>query len=231
MAETLTAHTANGSYDDRGRPADMRSWLRRMEELGELQHVSGANWHLEIGAISEINYRRKPPAALLFDQIPGYPPGYRVLTGSLANARRMAVTLGLSDALDTAGLVQALRGKPLEWESSAPRFEPIVVDDAPILENVVGGAEIDLKRFPAPLWHEHDGGRYIGTGCAVVTSDPQHRGRISLACRAHVVRSVRVESIEVLFQHQLPVSRDEQTVNGQRVFVKVRIQYLSDEFL
>ena len=92
------------------RPADVRSWIRRMEQLDELQHVSGANWDLEIGTISEINYRRKPPAALLFDQIPGYPPGYRVLTGSLANARRMAVSLGLSDALDTAGLVQALRG-------------------------------------------------------------------------------------------------------------------------
>jgi UbiD family decarboxylase len=160
-------------------PPDVRSWLRRVEELGELQHVAGASWDLEIGAISEINYRRNPPAALLFDQIPGYPPGYRVLTGSLANARRMAVTLGLSDALDTAGLVHALRGKPLEWELSAARFEPIVVHDAPILENVVGGAEIDLKRFPVPLWHEHDGGRYIGTGCAVVTSDPT-TGRVNL---------------------------------------------------
>ena len=161
------------------RRADVRSWLRRMEELGELQHVSGANWELEIGTISEINYRRNPPAALLFDKIPGYPPEYRVLTGSLANARRMAVTLGLSDRLDTAGLVQALRGKPLEWEASAARFEPAVVDDAPILENVLTGADIDLTRFPVPLWHEHDGGRYIGTGCAVVTSDPS-TGRVNL---------------------------------------------------
>jgi 3-polyprenyl-4-hydroxybenzoate decarboxylase len=71
-----------------GRPADVRSWLQRIDELGELQHVSGAHWELEIGTISEINYRRKPPAALLFDAIPGYPHGYRVLTGSLANAWR-----------------------------------------------------------------------------------------------------------------------------------------------
>src|SRR5919199_1588348 len=87
------------------RPADVRSWLRRMEELGELQHVSGANWDLEIGTISEINYRRKPPAALLFDEIVGYPRGSRVLTGALSNARRMAVTLNLDPSLDTAGLV------------------------------------------------------------------------------------------------------------------------------
>ena len=47
-------------------------------------------WDLEIGAISEINYRRKPSAALLFDDIIDYPRGYRVLTGTLSNARRMA---------------------------------------------------------------------------------------------------------------------------------------------
>jgi UbiD family decarboxylase len=178
------------------RPADVRSWIRRMEELDELQHVSGANWDLEIGTISEINYRRKPPAALLFDQIPGYPPGYRVLTGSLANARRMAVSLGLSDALDTAGLVQALRGKPLEWESSAPQFEPVVVDDAPILENIVSASEVDLTRFPVPLWHEHDGGRYIGTGCAVITSDPA-TGRVNLgAYRVMVQEDGRSATID-----------------------------------
>src|SRR5437588_6055010 len=157
------------------RPADVRSWIRRMEQLDELQHVSGANWDLEIGTISEINYRRKPPAALLFDQIPGYPPGYRVLTGSLANARRMAVSLGLSDALDTAGLVQALRGKPLEWESSAPQFEPVVVDDAPILENIVSASEVNLTRFPVPLWHERDGRRYLGTGWPGITREPAPR--------------------------------------------------------
>jgi 4-hydroxy-3-polyprenylbenzoate decarboxylase len=161
------------------RPADLRAWMARIEALGELQHVSGAHWDLEIGAISEINYRRKPSAALLFDDVPGYPRGYRVLTGSLSNARRMAVTLGLDPDLDTARLVRALRGKPLEWEAAAPRFEPEVVATGPILENVVHGKDVDLTTFPAPLWHEHDGGRYIGTGVAVVTSDPD-TGRINV---------------------------------------------------
>src|SRR3954463_5277196 len=117
------------------RPTDLRTWIARADALGELQHVSGAHWNLEIGAISEINYRRKPSAALLFDDIPGYPRGYRVLTGSLSNARRMAYTLGLDPNLDTAGLVQALRGKPRAWEAAAREFEPTVVESGPILEN------------------------------------------------------------------------------------------------
>ena len=101
-------------------PVDLREWIARIEQLGELQHVSGAHWDLEIGTISEINSRRKPPAALLFDDIDGYPKGYRVLTGAVSNARRMAVTLGLGSDVDNAQLVQALRGKPLQWESAAP---------------------------------------------------------------------------------------------------------------
>ena len=161
------------------RPPDLRTWIAQIEGAGELQRVNGAHWNLEIGAISEINYRRKPSAALLFDDIVGYPRGYRVLTGTLSNARRMAMTLGVGDDLDTARLVAALRGKPLQWEATSPRFEPEVVDSGPIFENVVPGRDVDLTRFPAPLWHEHDGGRYIGTGVAVVTSDPD-TGRINV---------------------------------------------------
>jgi 4-hydroxy-3-polyprenylbenzoate decarboxylase len=161
------------------RPADLREWIARIESLGELQHVAGAHWDLEIGTLSEINYRRKPPAALLFDDIVGYPRGYRVLTGSMSNARRMAVTLGLDPDLDTARLIQELRGKPMQWEAAAPRFEPEVVKTGPIFENVVERCNVDLTRFPAPRWHEHDGGRYIGTGVAVITSDPD-TGRINV---------------------------------------------------
>jgi 4-hydroxy-3-polyprenylbenzoate decarboxylase len=161
------------------RPVDLRSWIARVEQLGELQHVSGAHWDLEIGTISEINYRRKPPAALLFDDIVGYPHGYRVLTGAVSNPHRMALTLGLDPNLDTPGLIQALSGKPLQWDRTAAQFEPQVVTDGPVLENVVQGRDVDLTRFPAPKWHEHDGGRYIGTGVAVVTSDPD-TGRINV---------------------------------------------------
>lgn len=169
------------------RPSDLRTWIARVEALGELQHVTGAHWDQEIGAISEINYRRKPSAALLFDGIVGYPRGFRVLTGSLSNSRRMALTLGLDPTMDTARLVQALRGKPAQWEAFARQFEPEVVSSGPILENVVNGADVDLFRFPSPLWHEHDGGRYLGTGVAVITSDPD-TGRINVGAYRMMVQ-------------------------------------------
>src|SRR5688572_6656831 len=101
---------------------DLRDWLRVMDQLGELQVVRGADWNLEIGGVSHLNYRRKPPAALLFDEVKDYPPGYRVLTGTLGSARRMAATLRLGVDYTDQQLVAALRGKPLEWESRASGF-------------------------------------------------------------------------------------------------------------
>src|SRR5436309_2441116 len=111
---------------------DVREWLTAIDELGELQRVDGADWNLEIGGISELNYRRRPPAALLFDRIKDYPAGYRVLTGSVASARRIGATLRLGSQLTDRELVEALRGKPLEWERAAPNFEPVEIETAPL---------------------------------------------------------------------------------------------------
>jgi len=39
-------------------------------------------------------------------------------------------------------------------------------------ENIDIGDKIDLGKFPAPCWHELDGGRFISTLAVVVTKDP-----------------------------------------------------------
>ena len=41
-----------------------------------------------------------------------------------------------------------------------------------MLENHQTGDQVDITRFPAPLWHSDDGGRYLGTGDIVITRDP-----------------------------------------------------------
>lgn len=152
---------------------DLRDWLSQLSRIDELRVVEGADWDCELGAISELNYKRRPTPALLFDHIPGYPPGHRVLTGSYSSAARVALTLGLGERMTDAEVVAALRGKPNEWEQAATNFPPIVVPDARLLENVRGPNEVDLLQFPVPRWHRHDGGRYIGTGNVVITVDPE----------------------------------------------------------
>ena len=150
-------------------PLDLRAWLAEAEKLGELRHVRGADWNLELGAISELNVKKDLPPALLFDEIKGYPPGFRVLTCSTSSPARLSSILRLPIQKTHKGLVEALRGKPARWQAAAGRFPYEVVKTGPALENVQ--REVDVLKFPSPLWHEMDGGRYIGTGCSVVTRD------------------------------------------------------------
>ncbi|WP_200823505.1 UbiD family decarboxylase [Actinacidiphila yanglinensis] len=151
---------------------DLRGWLELAGEMGEVTTITGAHWDREIGAASEVNYKRASPPALLFDDIVGYRSGLRVLTASMANARRLGMTLRLGTDLDDRGLVEALRTRPGEWVEAAGKFPMNVVDSGPVVEHVVAGGEVDLLAFPVPKWHEGDGGRYVGTGCAVFTTDP-----------------------------------------------------------
>ncbi|HET7671837.1 MAG TPA: UbiD family decarboxylase [Burkholderiales bacterium] len=148
---------------------DLRAWLAEADKLGELKHVRGADWNLELGAISELNVKKDLPPALLFDEIKGYPPGFRVLTCSTSSPARLSSILRLPVQRTHKGLVEALRGKPAQWQAAAGRFPCTVVKTGPALENMQ--REVDLLKFPSPLWHERDGGRYIGTGCSVVTRD------------------------------------------------------------
>ena len=150
-------------------PLDLRAWLEEIRALGELHEVDGAHWHLELGGISELNVKRAGSRALLFDRIPDYPPGFRVLTCS--SPLRLSSILRLGRLAGHRELVEALRGKPREWQARAAQYDPVEVAGGPVFEHVQEGEGVDLFGFPAPLWHEQDGGRYIGTGCMVVTRD------------------------------------------------------------
>ncbi len=152
-----------------GNPLDLRRWLAVARELGELREVRGADWNLELGAISELNVKKDVPPALLFDEIPGYPKGFRVLTCSTSSPARLSSILRLPVQRSHQGLVEALRGKPAQWQAAAKDFPFEETSSGAVLENTQKPP--DVLAFPSPLWHEQDGGRYIGTGCSVVTRD------------------------------------------------------------
>lgn len=152
-------------------PLDLRAWLEHVREFGELTEVSGAHWNLELGAISELNVKKSVPHALLFDDIPDYSPGFRVLTCSTSSPARLSSLLRLALQRTHGGLVETLRGRPRQWQAAAANFNPVTVESGPVFENTDADEAVDLFKFPSPLWHEKDGGRYIGTGCMVVTRD------------------------------------------------------------
>jgi UbiD family decarboxylase len=154
-----------------GNPLDLRAWLNQIRGLGELRDVDAADWNLELGAISELNVKKAAPPALLFDHISGYPQGFRVLTCSTSSPVRLSSILRLGIERTHHGLVKKLRGQPRVWQSQAKDYDPVVTKTGPVFENVQRDDDVDVLTFPSPLWHELDGGRYIGTGCSVVTKD------------------------------------------------------------
>ena len=72
-------------------------------------------------------------------------------------------------------------------ETTRRSHQPREVNGGPLLENVFEGKDIDIQKIPTPIWHEHDGGPYIGTGCMVVMLRSGFRLaqlRLFIACKA-----------------------------------------------
>src|ERR1700761_9203626 len=98
---------------------DLREFLGRADAAGLLTTITGADRDLEIGAASQLNYRRAVPQALLFDDGKGFPHGTRVLPSSLSGPALLGLGLGMGPDYDDARLVQKLRGLPAQWLADA----------------------------------------------------------------------------------------------------------------
>ena len=149
----------------------LRGWLDTVDKLGELERVNGAHWDVEMGAITHMltEKSRGQAPAILFDDAPGYPHGYRTLYGQLSSIKRIALTLGLPLDYDRkVDIVQRYHARMHKMNALPPRY----VNDGPIFENVIEGDKIDVLKFPVPRHHEADKARFIGTACCVITKDP-----------------------------------------------------------
>src|SRR5215469_1389060 len=135
----LQAHIA---YDD------LREWLDHAERLGEVRHVTGATWQEDIGLAAEAILRAENGPCVVFDDVPGCPKGFRLLLNMFAGRRRN-MTLGFPDRLTKWELSDAYREAYLVNPKLVPHE---IVDEGPVLENVLTGAKIDVEKFPSPIW-------------------------------------------------------------------------------
>src|SRR5712675_1902200 len=112
----------------------LRGWLEQVEKMGAITHM-----------LTEKSRGNAP--AILFDNVPGYPRGFRTLYGQLSSIRRIALTLGLPLEHDRkVDIVQRYHERMQELKPLPPRE----VKDGPILENVLTGDAIDVLKFPVP---------------------------------------------------------------------------------
>jgi UbiD family decarboxylase len=146
----------------------LRGFLEEVERLGQLRQVHGANTEDEIGAATDVLQHSKGGPAVVFDQVPGYDPDFKVAVNVFGSTDRIALTLGVPLGLSKVETSRAW-GRKLHDSKPLPYVE---VNDGPVMENVRRGDNVDLTIFPTPIWHPNDGGRYIGTGSFDVTIDP-----------------------------------------------------------
>jgi UbiD family decarboxylase len=201
---------------------DIREFLTDVESDGDLKRINGADCDLEMSGICEILYRegKRPVPAVLYDDIPGYPRGYRTLFGLLSSPRRLARALYLSEKeLGPLDMVRNWRNKISKLQLIPPEF----VDSGPVSENTLRGDEIDLNKFPIPRFHEFDGGRYIGTGHTVIMKDPDE-GWINLgAYRCMLIDHNRMALHILEGQHGGIICSDRYFARGQVMPVAVAI--------
>jgi 4-hydroxy-3-polyprenylbenzoate decarboxylase len=161
---------------------DLREWLAHAERLGEVKNVSDVNWEEDIGLAAEAILRAENGPCVIFDHIKDSPSDYRLLLNMFAGKRRN-MTLGFPDHLSKWELSDGYREAFLKHPKIIPHE---IIESGPIFENIITGDDIDVTKFPSPIWHEKDGGRYIGTGTYSITRDPEENWLNAGAYRAQV---------------------------------------------
>ncbi|HKZ50324.1 MAG TPA: UbiD family decarboxylase [Dehalococcoidia bacterium] len=145
-----------------------RQFIAALQKTGDIVEVNReVDWDLEVGAVVRRLNETQGPAAL-FNKVKDYPEGYRILGAPLATYRRMAIAMSLPPETP----IREVRSE-FERRMASP-VRPVLIrrEDAPCKQNILMGEDIDLFRFPVPIVHDGDGGRYIGTWHAVIARDP-----------------------------------------------------------
>jgi 4-hydroxy-3-polyprenylbenzoate decarboxylase len=147
---------------------DLRRFIAEVGDLGALRRVNGAAAAHEIGGVTEVAAGLPECPALLFDDVVGFPRGFRVFSNATTSPQRAALALGIDPALRPLDALKEWKRRRGELKMVAP----VTVSDAAFMANSMRDAAVDLSVLPVPTWHRGDGGPYIGSGSIVVMRDP-----------------------------------------------------------
>lgn len=162
----LPARGRRVGYDSLGEWIDL---VRATLGPAQLREVRGASSEADIGQVTEVLDHAAGSPCVVFDGIPGFVAGWRVAVNCNATLPRLAVTLGLDPGTTSHDSLLRFWDETLRTLRPVP---PTEVEDGPIGEHVMRGDEVDLTRFPAPIWHPRAGGRYLGTASVNLLRDP-----------------------------------------------------------
>jgi len=172
-AEKTKRRAAAGQARKPGPIQDLRDWLARVAQLGELVRVAQpVDRDEEMSAIAYLVAKQQPSPAVLFERASGFeksPFGARLLWNILGpSLKRIALTLEEPPGTPAVELIRRVKDK---LKQRMPPRE-VARGEALVYEHTLTGKQIDLDQLPIPRHWPLDGGRYAGTGDAVITRDP-----------------------------------------------------------
>ncbi len=145
---------------------DLREFITKLEKEDEARRFEEeVDWNLEAGAI----VRRASEAGLpapFFQKIKDYPGEHTILGGVLAKIRRVAIAMDMPPDTPVKELMDVY------IQRKQQPVKPVLVKSGPCKENIQTGDKIDLLKFPVPMVHQGDGGRYFGTWHLTITKSP-----------------------------------------------------------
>src|SRR5262245_16146412 len=119
----------------------LQEYVDACMEVDEFRVIEGADWNEEIGTLIEVTAEQfASPPMLVFDNVKGYPAGYRLVALIGASYKRQALALGLPPELPRSELSQLGRKKMREIQP----IPPVEVPTGPVMENVLSGDAVDL---------------------------------------------------------------------------------------
>ncbi len=174
--EQLAATNRRKLTIDRNKiPKSYRDYLALLAERGEVVEINDeVDWYLEMGAI--LRHACETESAMpIFNRVKDAPEFRAAEMGPTVSSepgkrwQRLALMLGLPEDSELLEIQDAL----LEAITAEPH-DPIIVarNDAPCKENIWTGDQVDLRKIPAPILHDGDGGRYFQTAGAIMVRTP-----------------------------------------------------------
>lgn len=136
-----------------------RTFLKNLEQQGHLLRITKEVDPLTNLAAVEWKAYADTGKSCLFANVKGH-PDWQVASQILADRSKWSVALGVEE------------DELLDWLTARTEARQPLVEvgeaDAPVQEVVELDDNVDLDRVPAIVTSEHDGGRYLASGMAVV---------------------------------------------------------------
>lgn len=189
---------------------DLRTFLQHLDNLSLLRRVSRpVNRQHEIAAgIRYVSDHDGP--AVFFENVIGF--NIPVVGGVFASRRLSLAAMGVATYQE--GVARFGNGV----KNPIP---PVEVKNAPCQECVITGDEIDLLRFPHPIYSAGDSGPYISSGLTISQDPDTHIPNVGIY--RHEVKGPRLFCLDAPNYQHVNVARLKAEARGQRLEVAVVI--------